>query len=141
MLFGKKIRRAGSTPLALNLTIVDVGVSLKIFIDLLGIISIEFNFLFFTKQQNNTFCKFIRLRRTSPPASTRSTLSRSETSSTRWTRIIFGSETPHHFSMCFLFIFGFWVLICEIVLCVLCFYFILFYFFLVMRFRCLIYCL
>ena len=132
MLFGKKIRRAGSTPLALNLTIVDVGVSLKIFIDLPGIISIEFNFLFFTKQQNNTFCKFIRLRRTSPPASTRSALFRSETSSTIWTRIISGWETPHHFSMCFLFIFGFWVLICEIVLCVLCFvflfYFILFFF-------------
>ena len=51
MLFGKKIRWAGSTLLALNLTIADVGVSLKIFIDLPGIISIEFNFLFFTKQQ------------------------------------------------------------------------------------------
>ena len=132
MLFGKKNRRAGSTLLALNLTIADVGVSLKIFMDLPGIISIEFNFLFFTQQQNSTFCRFIRLRRTSPPALTRSAFSRSETSSTSWTRIIFGLETPHHFSMCFLFVFGFWVLICEIVLCVLCFvflfYFILFFF-------------
>ena len=70
---------------------------------------------------NSTFCRFFKLRRTSPLAPMRSALSRSETSNTRWTRIIFGSETPHHFSTCFLFVFGFWVLICEIVLCVLCF--------------------
>ena len=31
--------------------------------------------------------------------------------------------TPHHFSTCFLFVFGFWVLICEIVSCVLCSFF------------------
>ena len=36
--------------------------------------------------------------------------------------------TPHHFSTCFLFVFCFWVLICEIVLCVVCF---VFFFFLV----------
>ena len=69
---------------------------------------------------NSTFCRFIRLRRTNPLAPMRSAVSRLETSSTGWTRIIFGSETPHHFSTCFLFIFGFWVLICEIVFCVLC---------------------
>ena len=75
---------------------------------------------------NSTFCKFIRLMRTNPPALTRSALS--------------GSETPHHFSMCFLFVFGFWVLICEIVLyCVFFYYYYLLLFF--MRFRCLIYCL
>ena len=136
MLFGKKIRWAGSTLPALNLTIADVGVSLKIFIDLPGIISIGFNFLFFTKQQ---IAHFADSSDWEEPAHQRR---RGPHHLDRRPSVLDGRElslqlfhldrrgipfTPHHFSTCFLFVFCFWVLICEIVLCVVCFVFFFFW--------------
>ena len=138
MLFGKKIRWAGSTLPALNLTIADVGVSLKIFIDLPGIISIGFNFLFFTKQQ---IAHFADSSDWEEPAHQRR---RGPYFLDRRPPVLDGRELsldwrPHITFLHAFYLFlvsGFWSvrLCCVFCVCV-------FFFFFLMWFRCLIYCL